>query len=222
MITAQKSALFERVFSLYNRNLFKRRFANFRVAGLDKLRERNKTFPLILYANHSSWWDPLVAFWICQNAKCDVYAMMQEKNLQKLPFFRKIGAFSVVRESPREAVKSIRYAVNLLRENPKRTILIFPQGEILPNDVRPLKFYNGLARIIEQTGKCLVVPLAMRYEFLDDFKPEAFARVSELEIFENNTDSKQLTLNLSEKLTKTLDSIKADILEMNFDDYEVW
>ncbi|MEP6923296.1 MAG: lysophospholipid acyltransferase family protein [Pyrinomonadaceae bacterium] len=208
MITAQKSQWFESLFLAYTRNLFWRRFHELKITGLENLRTRDKNLPLVLYANHSSWWDPLVAFVISQNAGLDAFAMMEEKNLRRLKFFRRIGAFSVIRENPREAVKSIRYAVELLKEKPNRAVWVFPQGEIQPNSIRPLKFYNGAAKIIQQTSKCLAAPIAMRYEFLENFKPVAFAHVGEAKFYEGIINVKDLTSHMEESLMMLLENLR--------------
>ncbi|HEX9930572.1 MAG TPA: lysophospholipid acyltransferase family protein, partial [Pyrinomonadaceae bacterium] len=177
MLKANKSRLFETLFAVYNRNLFRRRFAALRVQGIENLQNRKSDLPLILYANHSSWWDGLAAFEIGRAARLDHFLMMEEKQLKQLFLFRRLGAFSVVRENPRESLRSINYAVEILKEKPNRSLWIFPQGEILPSDARPLHFYQGLARIIEITGECVAAPVAMRYEFLGEFKPVVFARI---------------------------------------------
>jgi 1-acyl-sn-glycerol-3-phosphate acyltransferase len=204
MITAKKSQWFETIFLAYTKNLFWRQFRELKITGLENLCERDKNLPLVLYANHSSWWDPLTAFVISKKAELDAFAMMEEKNLQKLRFFRRIGAFSVVRENPREAIKTIRYTVNLLKEKPNRAVWIFPQGEIQPNSIRPLKFYNGAAKIIEQTGKCSAAPVAMRYEFFKDWKPIAFACVGKLETYNKTINVKTLTATIEANLTTLL------------------
>jgi chlorobactene lauroyltransferase len=212
MLKANKSRLFETLFAVYNRNLFRRRFAALRVRGIENLQNRKSDLPLVLYANHSSWWDGLVAFEIGRAARLDHFLMMEEKQLKQLFLFRRLGAFSVVRETPRESLRSINYAVEILKEKPNRALWIFPQGEILPIDARPLHFYQGLARIIEKTGECVAVPIAMRYEFLGEFKPTAFAKIGRSEIFANVKDAKQLTEQLSFRLTETLDELKTDII----------
>jgi len=220
MIPARKSAWFERVFAAYNRNLIARRFEGLRVAGLERLRERPRELPLVLYANHSSWWDGLIAFQIGRACRLDQYAMMEEKQLRAYPLFRRIGAFSVVRERARAAAQSVDYAAGLLRGTP-RALWIFPQGETLPNDTRPLKFFGGVAHVIKRAGVADAAPVAMRYEFLDDFKPEAFARIGTVERFdaEDKFDIKRLTQKLAESLTATLNQARADVLRNSLEEY---
>lgn len=221
MITARKSAWFERVFAVYNRNLLARRFEGLRVAGLEGLRERERGVPVVLYANHSSWWDGLVSFEIGRAASLEQYVMMEEKQLERLKLFRRLGAFSVVRGRAREAWRSVEYAGALLGGK-ESALWIFPQGVTAPNDARPLKFYTGAARIIERAGGALVAPVAMRYEFLEAFRPEALARIGALERIETNDgfDVKTTTRRLSETLTRTLDWLRDDIRESKFEEYE--
>ena len=221
MLEANKTIWFEKIFAIYNRNLLKRRFYKCRVKELQKLRERNLEIPLIIYINHSSWWDGLVLFEVLKKPEFDNFLMMEEKQLKSLRLFRRLGAFSVIRENPREAVRSLNYAVSILREKPRRTLLIFPQGEILPNEIRPLKFYNGISRIIQKLGSCMVVPCSLRYEFLKNYKPEIFVKfgVAENIVIDKNFDPKYFTKILAEKLTTNLDCLKTDIINNDLKDY---
>lgn len=215
MLEAKKSKWFEKIFAVYNRNLFKRRFQALRIEGIENI----KHFPLVIYCNHSSWWDGLVAFEISKKAKLDSFVMMEEKQLKNLFLFRKLGAFSVIRENPREAVKSINYAANLLKQNRDRAIWIFPQGKILPNDSRPFEFYNGIARIAEKVENCYVLPIAIRFEFLGDWKPEILVKIGKAELFDS-LNSKEFTAKSAEKLTNLLDELKKDIVEDRLENYQ--
>jgi 1-acyl-sn-glycerol-3-phosphate acyltransferase len=222
MLEAKKSVWFEKIFAAYNSNLLRRRFNSLQVSGLDFLHKRDKNLPLLIYANHSSWWDGLVAFQISREVKLDSFWMMEEKHLRKLGLFRKLGAFSIVREKPREAIKSINYAADILQKKPNRAVWIFPQGEILPNDIRPLNFYNGLSKAIEKVRNCYAARIAMRFEFLGEFKPDIFVKIDEPEIFseDENFVSKKATGIFEEKLTETLDTLKAQVLTNNLGDYQ--
>ena len=220
MITARKSWWFERVFAAYNRNLLARRFEGLRIRGLENLQDRRRDAPLVLYANHSSWWDGLLIFHAGRICGLEQYAMMEERQLRQYPFHRKLGAFSVVREDPRKALESILYASDLLRGS-SRALWIFPQGTIEHNDIRPLKLYTGAARIIKRVGAAYTAPVALRYEFLDDFRPEALMRVEEPERVEAmpGFNAKQLTETFSQRLTEALDALRADVFAKNLSAY---
>jgi 1-acyl-sn-glycerol-3-phosphate acyltransferase len=148
--------------------------------------------------------------------------MMEEKQLKDLFLFRKLGAFSVVREKPREAMQSIRYASEILNDDRSSTLWIFPQGEILPNDLRPLKFYNGLSKIIKNVKNCETTSLSIRYEFLGEFKPEIFVKIEKPSITSTSETSNSTHLSeiLAQRLTVNLDSLNVDVVNQNLDAYK--
>lgn len=222
MLKANKKVWFEKLFAVYNRNLLKRRFKSLRVKNAAGLKSRDVNIPLIIYANHSSWWDGLVLFEILKFSEFDSYVMMEEKQLVGLKFFRLLGAFSVVRENYREAFESIDYAAGILKSGRRKTLLIFPQGEILPNDFRPLKFYNGFSHIVSKTGKCYSVPCSIRFEFLSDYKPEIFLRFGEVELVDagENFNKKAFTKAAELKMLENLETLRSDITGRNLDDYQ--
>ncbi len=220
MLEAKKSAICEKIFAVYNKNLLRRKFHALNVRGLENL--QHLSVPCVVYANHSSWWDGLAAFQIWHFLKLDSFIMMEEKQLKNLKFFRRLGAFSIVRESSREAFESVEYAVKILEKDSRKTLWIFPQGEILPNDTRPFHFFNGLSHIVKKVNTCAVVPIAFRYEFLGNFKPDIFVNIGEPIIFsdENRVGKNALTETFVNELTKTLDQLKNDFIRKNLIDFQ--
>lgn len=220
MLEAKKSVFCEKIFAIYNKNLLRRKFHAFNVRGLEYL--QNQSIPYLVYANHSSWWDGLAAFQICYFLQLDSFMMMEEMQLKNLQFFRRLGAFSIIRENPREASVSVEYAINLLKSNSRKTVWIFPQGEILPNDTRPFHFFKGLSHIVKKVKNCAVVPLAFRYEFLGNFKPEIFVSIAEPIFFlpETNNNKNMLTEIFVNNLTKTLDELKKDFVNNNLINFQ--
>jgi len=227
MLTARRSLWLERLFRLYNRNLLRRRFEGLRVAGLRHLRERAADVPLVLYANHSSWWDGLVIFEVGMSCALKQYAMMEERQLRVYGFFRRLGAFSVVREDGRGARRSIDYAAGLLSERAQGdaatpALWIFPQGDTRANDLRPLNLYRGAAHIALRLPRVRLLPVALRYEHGNAFRPEIFVRIGAPEKFgeHEKMGAKNLTARMEQRLTQTLDCVRADIIEEEFADYE--
>jgi 1-acyl-sn-glycerol-3-phosphate acyltransferase len=105
------------------------------------------------------------------------YAMMEEENLRRFAFFRWLGAFGVERASPAGAAAATRYALARLEE-PWARVWLFPQGALRPADLRPIRCERGAAWLAAAAGVRLV-PVAVRYEFLGEQRPEAFVSFGE-------------------------------------------
>ncbi len=135
--------------------------------------------PLIVYMNHASWWDGYMACVLNRlvlRSRFQGYAMMEEQQLKRYRFFSWSGAFSIHRQDARSAMRSVRYIGRLLAERRNRCLYMFPQGEIAPNDRRPLKIFSGAAHIARRAGGATLWPVALRYEFRGEQRPEVFIR----------------------------------------------
>src|SRR5688500_11353963 len=181
MITAEPSPRYPRLMAEYVRRRARSRLAEIRMAGAAALepwnRESAPQSPLLLIANHSSWWDAMLPIHLSFNRyDFDAYGMMEERQLKRFGFFRKVGMFSVERGDGRAALETIDYAAGLLRGR-GRALWLFPQGEIVPNDRRPIAFGSGAARLLTATGSASVAPVAFRYEVIDQERPTVFIRV---------------------------------------------
>lgn len=178
--------------------------------------------PLIWYANHSTWWDGFYCMMINETRlRRGVYAMIEEAQVARYGFFRWAGGFSVNRQDARSAVTSLNYAVRKLTEAPNRMLMIFPQGEILGNDRRPLRFFSGIGHIvkgvIKTSGRCALMPCALRYEFIGEQKPEAFASHGEPLIVDSSVDPKSLAATMELALTQELDMLRDDVTHYRFE-----
>lgn len=213
MIKANKSPVFEFIFERYNRWLIRRRFDSVLLKGETGLLSQQDSLPIIFCVNHSSWWDGLVAYLLSRRFHLNGYWMMEEKQLKNLRPFTWLGAFSVVREDAREAAASIKYAINVLKGKRETALWIFPQGEILPNDVRPIRFFSGIQTIAERVSPCIVVPIALRYEFLGNYKPSIFINIgSPISIMDEAECGKlmeDLEAAVTALLDETLEAIKS-------------
>ncbi len=132
---------------------------------------------VICYANHSSFWDGFVAHVLAKRAGRDLYAVMEEQNLERYRFLTRIGAFSIRRGDSRSALQTFRHARSLL-QRPKSAVLIFPQGKIEANAVPPLKFERG-TELLARMAKARCVPVAFRYAFFEHEHPDVLVKVGE-------------------------------------------
>ena len=178
--------------------------------GLDRLRidlDRDSSGTLFL-ANHSCWWDLFMVHLLNESIPVDGYGMMEHFNLVRFGFFRRIGAFSVDRTEPAIVRASLDYAVGLLRR-PRAGVWIFPQGKIETNDARPLAFQPGIRALVRRAGRVRVVPVAFRYDFWQDERPEALVRFGE-PAWVDRPDLPTLIPTFERRLTGELDALRAD------------
>ena len=214
MIPAKKNKLIGSLFALYHKRLLKKHFYAVHLSGYENLKLIDNSLPVIMYANHSNWWDGFIAYLITNRLlKKDDYLMMDIEQLKKYSFFKYIGAFSVNRNNPAEAVRSLNYAAELL-SNSNKYMWIFPQGKMLPQDKRPLKFYSGITKIAEKTDCVNLVPVCFRYEFIMEQRPEVFIHIGKPEIITENMTS-NLTEYLRATLESQLDKLKEDVTSGN-------
>jgi hypothetical protein len=173
MTEAKHARWAERIFLPYVRRLTKKHFHAMRLIG--ELADVPREKPLLVVANHGTWWDGFFIYLF--NAHMlhrELYMMMLEEQLAKYPFFRRLGAFGIEQGRPRSVMSSIAYSAAVLKD-PSNLLCIFPQGSMRHVHARPLGFQRGLQRVVAMSGGVLsVLPVAMACEFIDDQRPEVY------------------------------------------------
>lgn len=138
--------------------------------GLDRLDRALDRGPVVVVSNHTAWWDPLVALYVSERLlRANAFALMDAKNLERLPFFRHVGALGVDLDDPRDGARAIRHATKLLRA-PRDLFWVFVSGREIPITQRPLDARPGSAAIA-RAARAEVVPVALRYEMGNVAKP---------------------------------------------------
>lgn len=177
--------------------------------------------PLLLYLNHSAWWDGYLMYVIHRvvlRGRFDVHLLMEEKQLRTYRFFSWSGAFSINRHDPEDAGRAQAYAANLLRGGRRpRALFVFPQGKIVPQDRRPLVTYPGAARIVAQAGPLTLCPVALRYEFLGQQWPHAFIRIGPTHQVADPTDVDGTLGEMTARLTAACDALRDDVVAGRLD-----
>ncbi len=169
--------------------------------------------PTIFCPNHSNWFDGYLCLVLARKViHHEPYLMMEERNLARYRFFTWAGVFGVDRDDARAAVASLDYAADLLRGHPERGMYIFPQGTMVPNERRPLHLYSGAARLAQRVGRVRVVPVAFRYEFLQEQRPEAFMSLGPSRVVTKEDSPRAVTAWLSDAITAELDALTTDVV----------
>jgi 1-acyl-sn-glycerol-3-phosphate acyltransferase len=170
--------------------------------------------PLIFYLNHPSWWDGYMAHVLSRMVlgnRFQAFLMMDERELRRYRFFTWSGAFSLNRQDARSALGSVAYISRQLAARPDRALAIFPQGVITPNDRRPLRMFAGMAHVAQRAGGATLWPVALRYEFRGQQRPEAFIRAGPAHYAPANSDTRALTAEAGARLTAACDALRDDV-----------
>lgn len=211
MIIAKKSKRFSQLFYLYlNKYLLKRHFHAIVAEGdIDPVHQG----PVIYIANHSSWWDGLLFFYLTQQKSVlSHYVLMNEEGLKQYPFFRRLGAFSINRNQPKEVIRSLHYSEKLMRQaNP---VWLFPQGEIQNQEIRPLQFQTGIGYLLERFEQVTVKPVTFYYSFGESQKPIVSIQIGDDIVIEGKSKSrKRWTSYFQDVLEMQADGQRKEIIE---------
>lgn len=172
------SGLTLRFFQRIVRRYLRRHFRAVQAQHADRL--RGLRGPLIVYGNHSSWWDPMLVVLLGQLLlpHRKHYAPMDARALEQYPILRRLGIFPVEMASPRGAASFLRTAEAVLRSD--GVLWLTPQGRFAdPRDL-PLAFRPGLAALALKLPDIPLLPLAVEYTFWDERLPEVLLHFGEV------------------------------------------
>ncbi len=135
--------------------------------------------PLICYANHPGWWDPLIAFLLneCYFPGRTAYSPIDQQALEQYPVFRHLGFYGIELHSLAGAKRFLAVSRGLLAQ-PKTAIWLTPGGRFA--DVRTrTTFEPGLGHLAASLAGLALVPLALEYPFWEERTPEALVEFGE-------------------------------------------
>lgn len=172
---AMRSEAMTRFFTGVMRRQMTGAFRAVRVAGggLPVLPEGR---PVIVYANHPSWWDP--AFFIVLADRFfpgrHAYGPIDADALRRYRFMRRIGLFGVEPATRAGAVRFLDVARRVLGD-PGRMLWVTAQGSFADPRDRPLSLRPGVAHLMARVPEAVALPLAVEYPFWSEKRPEALA-----------------------------------------------
>ena len=156
----------------------RRKFYNVLAWNSGVLESAVRESPVIVYSNHSSWWDAFVDHMIERVFQLNHFSLVDDRTLETQGWLKKIGALPIDLTGARGAVAGLRAARDFLEERPSEkgypALLIFPQGRIAPVWKRPFGFQGGLMWLKKNVPQARLIPLARRFEFLKEDRPQIF------------------------------------------------
>jgi hypothetical protein len=175
MIKAKHHPIVYNFFKIYVPWIIRRNFHKVHVTG--HFPDKNK--PVLVIANHISWWD---GFWtvhlILNLFHRKFHFMMLEDQLRKARILNLAGGFSIQKGS-RSMLESLKYAVELLSDN-RNLVLVFPQGKFTSIYDPSFQFEKGLERIVKEvSGKAQIFFQANLIDYFSHKKPSLFIYLKE-------------------------------------------
>lgn len=166
-------------FCWFARRMVRKQFAVFAVDDFDlKSHPIDPTAPLIVYANHPGWWDPIVGMLLCRELfpERSYFAPIDAEALKKYRSFRKLGYFGIDLKSTRGAADFLRTGTRVLGLS-NTSLWITPEGRFTdPRDPQP-EFMPGVAHLAMKHEKIACVPLAIEYAFVEEQQPFMLCRI---------------------------------------------
>lgn len=203
-IPAKESTFFIKVFRIYVRLLFKRRFHRV------WLRQEYRPGPdsrTVYYLNHHSWWDGLIPLLLNEyRFKQKARAIMEDRQMQQYSFFQKIGAFSINREDPRKAITSLRYAVKSMQRS-HSCLFIYPEGSISPAGSVP-DFEGGLAWLHAKLPDVDFVPIGIYMHTIRSDKAELHLHVGKSLDVDPETSAGARSKFFEQQMSRLLDELR--------------
>lgn len=164
-------------FELVFRPWMHRRLDGIHVRGLENLAQL-PDLPVMLVANHVSWWDGFFLREIHRRARpgAPLHVVMTEGELRRIPIFRWMGAIPLA-DSPLAARTLLRAMESRVASRPDALFGYFPQGRIWPSHRRPLGFRPGVSWLAARLAPIAVVPVGLHLEPLTRPGSAAFVSV---------------------------------------------
>lgn len=137
--------------------------------------------PLLLVANHVSWWDGFLlrAVQRALRPASTLYTVALEREVVKHPILRMIGAIPIVPSSPSSLLRAVRSIERKRAAMPDAVFGYFPQGRITPSYRRPLEFRRGLDVFARALAPVIALPVAIHIEPMTAAAPTAFVSLGE-------------------------------------------
>jgi len=128
---------------------------------------------VLFIANHSSWWDGFFVYEVYKKLKLknEFKIVMLESELKKFPFFRLCGAVGLI-------PKDSQHNEHVFSELKSHCICFFPQGQLTPQNQRPLNFKPGIRELIKKVHPVQIVVVGMHIEPFQFMKPTALIRAA--------------------------------------------
>jgi len=133
--------------------------------------------PLIVYGNHPSWWDPLIAHFLNRTLFPDrqFYAPIDADALEQYRVFGKLGFYGVRMNTASGAAAFLKQSTAILETGGDTSIWMTPEGRFADVRDHSAELMPGLAHLCKRMSAGNVIPLAIEYVHWDERLPVCLA-----------------------------------------------
>jgi 1-acyl-sn-glycerol-3-phosphate acyltransferase len=180
--------------------------------------------PVLIVANHPSWWDPLVALILTGDMPAGRlhYAPIEAVGLAQYPFLSKVGFFGFDRRTAEGAARFLRTSVAILGR-PESVLWVTAQGEFVDPRERPTTLKGGIGHVAHRLTGAIIVPLGIEYPFWNDRCPEILIRFGRpIEVGEGRDRSpREWTSAIERSLQDVMDALAIEAVGRDPDAFRI-
>ena len=200
-------------FRLYVRRFIRKNFHAVRLLGGSDTNPFDKLGPVVVVANHASWWDPMVSIFLGHYfaKEWNHFAPIEQDMLEKYDIFKKLGFFAVKKESARGLRQFMECGKRVL-ESDSSVLWMTPEGEFRDPRVRPVEIKKGLGHLLAKSPNARVVPLALEYVFWNERQPEVMLSFGE-EVKWEGKDPEEIQRQLEIAMERNQDTLAHQVMK---------
>jgi 1-acyl-sn-glycerol-3-phosphate acyltransferase len=174
--SATPSPRFRRGFAWWTARMMRRAFHRWRIteAGREVLSGlAHHDGPVLMIANHGSWWDPLVGLRVAEVFLPGrrLAAPIEMNEYERFGVLRKIGLFGIRPEHPDALPAMVEHIRRCVETSPDLLVMLTPQGRF--SDPREkIRLRPGAAALAATLDRVAAVAVAVEFPFWQDQRPE--------------------------------------------------
>jgi hypothetical protein len=171
-------------------------------ASLDELSRADKA---IIYSTHSSWWDVMIGVLVAKRTRLQLFAPMDQDQLEKYSTLKSIGMIGVSESKPLPFMRTVK---KIFSSGERTGLWITPQATFVCNRQEQPPFKRGLEFIAKSNPDVPLFRVAINYEFWNESRPVATLSIRRAESLDDLEG--QLTHQTRELLQSSSQRVRKD------------
>lgn len=169
--------------------------------------------PTVFYANHPSWWDPIVMLLLLrsQYPSWRFHGPIDAAALERYPWLERVGFFGVESGTMAGASRFLGAGAALL-EHDRAGLATAAQGRFTDARQRPVELKRGLSVLLRQNASVQAFPLAIEYGFWNERLPEILVRFGRFPVAAHGRRSEAIHVELESSLERAQDALSTSAI----------